>query len=524
MEEVNGTSVSEVAMKVVISLTLVGLCSTAMYLYYILWKKPQRIREKLRRQGIRGPKRSFFYGNIKEMERIVAEETKEASANSGHVAHNYAATLFPYFERWRKQYGPIFQYSTGNILLLYVSHPGLVKEISVHKSLDLGKPRYMQKERGPLFGNGILTSNGPLWAHQRKIIGPELFMDKVKSMVDLMIESTLPLLKSWESRIENEGGTGDIKIDEDLRSFSADVISRACFGSSYSKGKEIFVRLRALQQAMSKSSLLIIPGLRYLPTKNNRKIWKLEKEIHSLILKVVKEHKEESIATSEKVLLQCILEGANASQIRSDLADSFVVDNCKNIYFAGHETTAVTATWSLMLLALNPGWQARVRDEVAEVCGGELPDADKIRKMKTLTMVIQETLRLYPPAPFVVREALQSLDYGGIEIPEGMNLWIPIPTMLHDPELWGSDAHEFNPERFSHGIANACKLPHVYMPFGIGARSCLGQNFAMVELKIVLSLILSKFRFSLSPSYRHSPAFRLTVEPGHGVNLLISKV
>lgn len=76
--------------------------------------------------------------------------------------------------------GPIFQYSTGNILLLYVSHPGLVKEISLHKSLDLGKPRYMQKERRPLFGNGILTSNGPLWAHQRKIIGPELFMDKVK--------------------------------------------------------------------------------------------------------------------------------------------------------------------------------------------------------------------------------------------------------------------------------------------------------------------------------------------------------
>lgn len=110
MEEVNGTSVSEVAMKVVISLTLVGLCSTAMYLYYILWKRPQRIREKLRRQGIRGPKRSFFYGNIKEMERIVAEETKEASANSGHVAHNYAATLFPYFERWRKQYGMMLGY------------------------------------------------------------------------------------------------------------------------------------------------------------------------------------------------------------------------------------------------------------------------------------------------------------------------------------------------------------------------------------------------------------------------------
>lgn len=127
---------------------------------------------------------------------------------------------------------------------------------------------------------------------------------------------------------------------------------------------------------------------RYFPTKNNRKIWKLERDIRSLILKVVKERKEESIATSEKDLLQCILEGANASQIRSDMADSFVVDNCKNIYFAGHETTAITATWCLMLLALNPGWQARARAEVAEVCGGRLPDADKIRKMKTVCIII----------------------------------------------------------------------------------------------------------------------------------------
>lgn len=141
-----------------------------------------------------------------------------------------------------------------------------------------------------------------------------------------------------------------------------------------------------------------------------------------------------------------------------------------------------------------------------------------------LAMVIQETLRLYPPAPFVSREALKSMEFGGIGIPAGVNLWIPVSLMHHDPELWGPGAHEFNPERFSGGIVNACKLPHVYMPFGVGARTCLGQNFAMVELKVILSLILSKFTFSISPSYCHSPAFRLTVEPGNGVNLLVSKV
>lgn len=93
------------AMKVLIALSLVGFCSMGLYLYNVIWRKPQRIREKLCRQGIRGPKPSVFYGNIKEMKRIVEEESKGASANSGHVAHNYAPALFPYFERWRKEYG-----------------------------------------------------------------------------------------------------------------------------------------------------------------------------------------------------------------------------------------------------------------------------------------------------------------------------------------------------------------------------------------------------------------------------------
>lgn len=519
------TEMEEEGLRVVISMVLVGICSVVLYyVYYILWQKPEKIREVLRRQGIRGPQPSFFYGNINDMKRIQLQE-KTTRRDDGHVAHNYATILFPYFEHWRKQYGPIFLYSTGNILLLYVSHPDLVKEISLQKSLDLGKPRYIQKERGPLFGSGILTANGSVWAHQRKIIAPEFFMDRVKSMVGLMVESTFPLLKSWEGRIASGGGIGDITVDEALRSFSADVISRTCFGSSYYKGKEIFLRLRALQQTMSKPSILIgLPGFRFLPTENNRKIWKLEREIHLLILKLVKERREVSANTSEKDLLQCLLEAAKASQMGADMADHFLVDNCKNIYFAGHETTAITAAWSLMLLAVYPEWQARVRAEVVEVCGGQMPDADKIRKMKILTMVIQETLRLYPPAAFVTRQALESMDFGGIHIPKGINIWISVPTMHHNPEIWGPDAHEFNPERFSHGISSACKLPHAYIPFGVGTRTCIGQNFAMVELKVVLSLILSNFSFSLSPNYCHSPAFRLTIEPEHGVKLLIRKL
>lgn len=138
-------------------------------------------------------------------------------------------------------------------------------------------------------------------------------------------------------------------------------------------------------------------------------------------------------------------------------------------------------------------------------------------------MVIHEVLRLYPPAAFVSREALEDTKIAHIFVPKGVCIWTLIPTLHRDTEIWGVDANEFKPERFSNGILGACKVPQVYIPFGLGPRLCLGRNFALVQLKVLISIIVSKFSFSLSPNYRHSPAYRMIVEPGHGVQILLQK-
>lgn len=119
---------------------------------------------------------------------------------------------------------------------------------------------------------------------------------------------------------------------------------------------------------------------RHLPTKNNREAWALEKELRNLILEVARQRKE--LASHERDLLQMVLEGAKNSDLSHEATDRFIVDNCKNIYLAGYETTAVSAIWCLMLLAMNPDWQERVRKEAVEICGGQNPDYDMLRKMK----------------------------------------------------------------------------------------------------------------------------------------------
>ncbi|KAM3228697.1 hypothetical protein ACQJBY_059981 [Aegilops geniculata] len=403
----------------------------------------------------------------------------------------------------------------GNVVFLHVSRPDVVRDINLCVSLDLGKSSYLKATHEPLFGRGILKSNGEAWAHQRKIIAPEFFLDKVKGMVDLMVDSAQTLLESWEARVDKSGGTLDIKIDDDIRAYSADVISRTCFGSSYVKGKKIFLKLRELQKAVSKPNVLAeMTGLRFFPTKKNRQAWGLHKQVHRLILEIVKESGE------DKNLLRAILHSASSSKVGLREAENFIVDNCKSIYFAGYESTAVTAAWCLMLLGLHPEWQDRVRQEVLDVCGGRPLDSQSLQKMKNLTMVIQETLRLYPAGAFVSRMALQELKLGGVHIPKGVNIYIPVSTMHLDPKLWGPDAKEFNPARFS----DARPQLHSYLPFGAGARTCLGQGFATAELKILISLIISKFALKLSPLYQHSPALKLIVEPEFGVDLTLTKV
>ncbi|KAM6542664.1 hypothetical protein CsatB_007111 [Cannabis sativa] len=132
-------------------------------------------------------------------------------------------------------------------------------------------------------------------------------------------------------------------------------------------------------------------------------------------------------------------------------------------------------------------------------------------------MVIQETLRLYPSIVYVLRNALQDVQYKDILVPKGVNIQIPISIMQQDTNLWGPDAHQFNPGRFEHGVLGASKFPQSYMPFGVGTRICIGQHLAMTELKVVVALLLSKFCFSVSPAYRYAAAFRWSLNQNMGL-------
>ncbi|KAH1235210.1 Cytochrome P450 714A2 [Glycine max] len=283
-------------------------------------------------------------------------------------------------------------------------------------------------------------------------------------------------------------------------------------------------------------------NLRFLPTKENKELWKLQKEVEMMILKVIKDREADNQKSgtheNQKDLLQIILEGAASATTDTSRKGIFrpryninqlILDICKNVYFAGSESTALATIWTLLLLALHPEWQQRVRSEIMETYENMVPhsfhDKDKLRNLKALTMVIQESLRLYGPSTMATREVLANeVKLGEHVLPKGINMWLFTLALHRDPDNWGPDAREFKPERFAGGVSAACKYPQVYIPFGLGSRICLGQNFAMLQMKEVLCLLLSNFSFAVSPNYCHCPVDGLLLMPKYGVRLLASKV
>ncbi|XP_054782760.1 cytochrome P450 714A1-like [Prosopis cineraria] len=533
--------------EIVWSVSAIVVSFMILIIWEKLWLKPQRIRSVLQKQGITGPSPSFPFGNLSQIKRIQSHFFNNNSLSSSSQPEQWFPSLFPFLQQWRKQYGSTFVFSTGHIQHLYIGDPKLIKELNRAKPMDLGRPTYIFKPLKPLLGSGILTVNGPPWSFQRNLIAPEFSLLKIQNMVDFMEESTKEIMRKWERIIEESGvkKMAEIVIDDYMKDLTADIISKACFSGSYAQGNQIFAKLTALQAAVAKPNMLFgFLYLRILPTKENKKIWKLEKEMEQLILKVVHHRKLQNQShkdQNQKDLLQMILENTAYEADNSSGAwgmwkklkhkretQKLIVDICKNIYFAGSETTAVLLTWTLVLLCLHPQWQDRLRAEILEAYPNISPhcfhDMDKFRNMKQLSMVIQESLRLYGPAITTAREAIKKVKVGEMVVPKGTNILVFITAMHRDPEIWGEDANEFKPERFEGGVSNACKYPQAYLPFGIGSQICLGQYFAIIEAKIALILLLSNFSFSISPSYRHCPFYKLALNPKYGAPLLVTKL
>jgi cytochrome P450 len=389
------------------------------------------------------------------------------------------------YREWWTEYGDIVYVKLGPRPGYVLFHPD-----HVHHVLVANQRNYV---KGPgydgfrmLAGQGLVTSDGELWRRQRRLMQPPFTATASGRFAPMMAEAVETMLEAWQVAAEREL---PLTMDEEMRHLTMSVIARALF--SIDLDKELKDIGQAFQNAfafifahsMSQASL---PFSSLLPL--NRRFRRELAVIDDFIGRRIEvgEHG----GTSDNllsILLSAKDPDSGQSMSRAQLRDEIVT-----LFFAGFETTARSLTWLWYLLGRHPQARSRLEAEVDQVIGTRRPSFEDVDRLTYTQMVIDETLRLYPPTALLGREAVAEDEIGGYSIPAGAMV-IPVPFIVHRHPRYWPNPDEFNPERFA-PEAVAQRPKPAYIPFSSGPRVCLGNSFALLEMSLAVGMAVARFR------------------------------
>uniref|UniRef100_A0ACD5VHH1 Uncharacterized protein n=1 Tax=Avena sativa TaxID=4498 RepID=A0ACD5VHH1_AVESA len=504
------------------------LCCALQMLEWAWWG-PRRMDRVLRAQGLRGTKYRFLKGDLKEEQRLMVEARSRPVPMDR--AHHIVPRVAPLLHRVMKEHGKVSFTWFGPCPRIAIGDPELVREVLSSKFGHFEKTKLVRLSR--LLVGGLAVLDGEKWAKHRRIMNPAFHAEKLKRMLPSFSASCSELIGRWEnSGTLSVGAIVEVDIWSEFQDLSGDVISRAAFGVSNQEGKRIFLlQTEQAERVVQSFRTSHIPGFSLLPTENNRRMKAINIEVKEMLRAIIEKRQRcmRNGGTNNDDLLGLLLE-ANTDYTDADgkpskgMTMEDVIGECKLFYFAGMETTAVLLTWTVVVLSMHPEWQDRAREEVLRVFGQNKPDLNGLNRLKVVSMVFFEVLRLYPPVVRINRRTYKKIELGGVTYPPDVMLALDIMSIHRDPGIWGDDSHEFNPGRFTEGVSKACSDPGAFFPFSSGPRNCIGQNFALLEAKVAISMILQRFAFELSPSYTHAPCTVLTLHPQHGVPVRLHRL
>ncbi|KAK9089178.1 hypothetical protein Scep_028260 [Stephania cephalantha] len=490
-----------------------------------VWWKPRKLEKLLREQGFNGTSHMYMFGDLKQL----VSTTKKARSKPIKLSHSIVPRVLPFIHDTIQKQGPMSYIWFGVTPRVNILDPELIKEILSNKFGHFSKIKVSPLLL--LLAEGVANYEGEKWAKHRRTITPAFHFEKLKLMVPAFHASCTDLLEKWEKLVSN--GSPEVDVWPDLQKLTADAISRTAFGSSYEKGRRIFqLQTEQAKLALEVLPFLFIPGFRFLPTKKNRRIKEIDREVRSILSDMINKrenatkhgeaHKDDLLGMLLDSNRKHIQENGNSKNIGMTIKD--VIEECKLFYIAGQETTSSLLVWTMVVLSMHPEWQAQAREEVLRVYGSNKPNFDGLSHLKIVTMIFHEVLRLYPPAALLARYNYKEMKLGSLTLPPGVEIAMPTILVHHDRAIWGENAEEFNPMRFLEGISKATNNQVSFFPFGWGPRICLGQAFSLIEAKMAMAMILQRFSFELSPTYAHAPYTLLTLQPQHGAQIILNKL
>ncbi|AKH18313.1 cytochrome P450 [Deinococcus soli (ex Cha et al. 2016)] len=387
-----------------------------------------------------------------------------------------------YLRHLRAAYGDAFRVRIGPREVLMVTHPDAAREVLVTQAARFRKGRGIQKMQD-FLGTGLLTAEGQTWRTHRRLMQPSFHRAALSGMADDIVQAARPthtaLLKAADSGVGLEVGGEMLRVT--LRA-----VASVLFGTGLSDGELAVVEaeLPPLLDHTASRVRSVVDLPRWLPTPAGQRSAAASRALDAIVARIIAARRaEQEAGTPGNDLLGLLL--AARDEEGGGLSDRELRDEVMTLFLAGHETTANTLTFLLLLLARHPDVQARVQAELRGVLGDRDPTAADLPRLPLLNACIQETLRLYPPAWLVPRQATAPVRVAGFDLPEGAAVSVCIYLLQRHAAYW-PDPHTFVPDRWLRGE----RTPDAFMPFGLGPRMCIGNNLALMEAGLIAALLL----------------------------------
>ncbi|MCB0476685.1 MAG: cytochrome P450 [Crocinitomicaceae bacterium] len=397
-------------------------------------------------------------------------------------------------ENW-KEHGDTFKLNLGFRSLYFAMHPDAVQQINISNSQNYDKLKSYDVVRKYLTGEGLVASTGELWKRQRKLMSPFFTPKGVQEYAEIMIQDSIEIADRWEELAQTEE---EVEIGEEMMRVTASIILKSMFSSEID---EETLEMKDCVEYMIKFATTQQQGLYFpdwVPTKRNTKYKESKNKVYKYINRIIAERKAIPQDQWPEDLLTKLMLTVD-EETGESMSENLLRDESITAFFAGHETTARTMSATWYALAKNEKARKKLHEELDRELGDKTPTVEDLFKLPYTLMVVKEVLRMYPAAPFYVRDAIEEDVIDGFKIPKGAAVMLsPYFTHRH-PDFW-ENPDEFNPDRWAPELEKE-RHRYCYHPFATGKRICIGNNFSLLESQILIAVLAKKFDPKLRSGY-----------------------
>lgn len=419
---------------------------------------------------------------------------------------------FTFLRQARQRYGDIYTLNLGFMKIIVLSHPRQAQHLLRDHADKYGKGGALWDSMRGLVGNGLVVSEGAFWLRQRRLMQPQFHRQQLAGLASAMIEAIDESLLHW-SKANN--GPAPFDMMPAFANLTMRVVVKSLFGTALSSaeldkvGDQMAFALNYMPVDAATSKL---PA--WLPLPGRRRYHQTIAEIDKVLYRIIAASRGQT--NSENHLLGMLLNSVD-EETGEQMSDRQLRDEIFTLFLAGYETTSIALTWAFVYLTSHPAVMQKLQAEVDSVLAGRTPTFADLPKLTYTRQILQEVLRLRPPAYWGTRTSKTEDEIDGYRIPANtMIIWLSYMIHRH-PDFW-ANPEEFDPERFALPAAGAPpRHSFAWIPFGGGQHLCIGRDFALVEGTLALAMIAQRFQISAAPGHDVQVQLSTTLRPKDGV-------